>query len=104
GGDLGGVGSGQAQLVAAELDGHGLHAQAQPQAGDAVGPGVAGRRDLALDAPLAEPAGDDDAVEIAQAAFGQQALDLLGLDPLDLDPRPVVEPAVLSALDPPRGG
>ena len=61
--------------------------------------GVAGRGDLALDAPLAEPAGDHDAVEVAEAALGEQALDLLGLDPVDLDLRAVVEAAVLERLD-----
>ena len=65
--------------------------------------GVAGRGDLALDAPLAEAAGDHDAVEVAQAAGGQQALDLLGLDPVDLDLGAVVEAAVLAAPRPPTG-
>ena len=81
--ELGRVGAGQAELVAGELDGHDLHAEAQAEARDAVLAGVVGGRDLALDAPLAEPAGDHDAVEVAQPALGQQALDVLGLDPLD---------------------
>ena len=65
--------------------------------------GVAGGGDLALDAPLAEAAGDHDAVEVAQAALGQQPLDLLGLDPVDLDLGAVVEAAVLAAPRPPTG-
>ena len=97
--ELGRVGAGEAEHVAGELDGHDLHAEAQAEARDAVLAGVVGGRDLALDAPLAEPAGDDDAVEVAQPALGQQALDLLGLDPLDLDLGAVVEAAVLERLD-----
>ena len=78
---------------------HHLHAEAQAEARDVVLAGVAGGRDLALDAPLAEAAGDHDAVEVAQAALGQQALDVLGLDPVDLDLGAVVEAAVLEGLD-----
>ena len=55
---------------------------------------VPGGGDLALDATRPEPARDDDAVEVAQPALGQQPLDLLGLDPLDLDLGAVVEAAV----------
>ena len=62
--ELGRVGPGEAQLVAGELDGHDLHAEAQAEARDGVLAGVVGGRDLALDAPLAEAAGDDDAVEV----------------------------------------
>ena len=47
----------------------------------------------------AEAAGDHDAVEVGQAAGGQQPLDLLGLDPVDLDLGAVVEAGVLEALD-----
>ena len=78
---------------------HHLHAEAEAEARDLVLPGVAGRGDLALDAALAEPAGDHDAVEVAQAALGEQALDVLGLDPVDLDVGAVVEAAVLQRLD-----
>ena len=85
--------------VAGEVDRHHLQAEAQPEARDVVLAGVAGGGDLALGAPLAEPAGDHDAVEVAQAAVGEQALDLLGLDPVDLDLGAVVEAAVLERLD-----
>ena len=58
----------EAEHVAGEVDGHHLQAEAQPEARDAVLAGVAGGGDLALDAALAEPAGDDDAVEVARGA------------------------------------
>ena len=70
-----------------------------PEARHVVLAGVAGGGDLALDAALAEPAGDDHPVEVAQPAGGQQTLDLLGLDPVDLDLGTVVEAGVLEALD-----
>ena len=76
-----------------------LQAEAQAEARDVVLAGVAGGGDLALDAAHAEPAGDHDAVEVAQAAVGEQALDVLGLDPVDLDLGAVVEAAVLERLD-----
>ena len=44
-------------------------------------------RDLALDAADAEPAGDHDAVEVAQATFGEQPFGVVGRDPVDLDLR-----------------
>ena len=68
--------------------GHHLETEAQPEAGDAVLAGELGGGDLALGAPLAEAAGDDDAVEVAETTGGEQALDVLGLDPLDLDLAP----------------
>ena len=50
--------------------------------------GVAGRGDLALDAAEPEAAGDHDAVEVAQPALGEQALGVVGRDPVDLRPAP----------------
>jgi hypothetical protein len=38
------------------------------------------------------PPGITDAVEVAQPALGEQPLDVLGLDPVDLDLRPVKNP------------
>ena len=70
--ELAGVGAGQAQHVAGVLDGHHLHAEAQAEARDVVLAGVAGGGDLALDAALAEAAGDDDAVEVAKPPVGEQ--------------------------------
>ena len=56
-----------------------LQAEAQAEARDVVLAGVAGGGDLALDAADAEPAGDHDAVEVAQAALGEQPLGVVGL-------------------------
>ena len=44
-----------------------------------------------------KPPGIDDAVEITQATGREQPLDVLGLDPCDLDHCAVVEAAVLGA-------
>ncbi len=96
--ELAGVGTRQAEDVPGVVDRHHLEAEAEAEARDVVLAGVAGRHDLPLGASLAEPAGDHDAVELAQATVGEQALDLLGLDPLDLDLAPVVEPTVLERL------
>ena len=76
-----------------------MQAEAQPEARHALLAGVAGGGDLALEAAGAEAAGDDHAVELGQATGGQQAFDVLGLDPVDLDLGAVVEPGVLQALD-----
>ena len=64
----------------------GVHPQANPQIGDALLPGVAGRRDLALEAALAEPPRHQDGIRMGQhgRAFG---LDLLRVDMDDIDPR-----------------
>ncbi len=62
--------------------------------------GVAGGGDLALDPPLAEAAGDDDAVEVAQAVRRPAGpRHLLGLDPVQLDLGAVVVAAVAERLD-----
>src|SRR3546814_13004137 len=73
--------------------------EAQAEARDAGLACIAGRGDLALRSSLTEAARDDDAVEVAQATVGQHALDVLGLDPLDLDVAAVVEAAVLPRFD-----
>src|SRR5439155_13222082 len=92
------VRAGEAADVASEVDHHHLEAEAEPEARDAVVAGVAGGRDLALDPPLAEPAGDDDAVEVAEPAARHQPLDLLGLDPVDLELGPVPVAALAERL------
>ena len=61
--------------------------------------GVAGGRDLALDAAEAEAAGDHDAVELAEATLGEQPLGVVGRDPVDLDPRPARVATVTERLD-----
>ena len=58
----------------------------RPRNGTLVLAGVAGGGDLALDAPEAESAGDHDAVEIAEPALGEQALGVVGRDPVDRAP------------------
>ena len=83
--------------MTAELDGHGVEPEAQAEARDTLLAGVASGGDLPLEPAIAEPAGDDHAVEVGEAPGGEQALDVLGLDPVDLDLGPVVEPGVLQA-------
>ena len=83
--ELGRVGAAHAERVAGVLDGHHLQTEAQPETRDALLARVARRGDLAFDTALAEPAGDHDAVEIAQMVFGEQPGDRLGFDPVDLD-------------------
>ena len=89
----------EAAHVAGEVDGHHLEAEAQPEARHQRLPGEPGGGDLALGAPLAEAARDHDAVEVVQLPGRQHGVDVLGLDPLDLDAGTVVEPAVLHRLD-----
>ena len=60
---------------------------------------VAGSRHHALDAALAEPAGDDDGVERAQAVRRELSRHQLGVDPVELDVRAVVEAGVAQGLD-----
>ena len=54
--------------------------------------------DLALDAPLAEPARHEDAVHAGQQSFGPFALDGLAVDPLDADLRPVMHAGMVEGL------
>ena len=97
--ELGGVGPGQAEHVAGELDRHHVQPEAQPEARDAALPGVGGRRDLPLDPPHPEAPRDHHAVEVGQATLGQEPFDLLGLHPVDLDAGAVVVARVAEALD-----
>ncbi len=87
--ELARVGLGPADHVARELDGRDLHAEAQPEVGNAALARVAHRRDLALDAALAETAGHQHAVDVAQQLGGAVLLDVLALDPAQLDARAV---------------
>jgi hypothetical protein len=66
--ELAGVGVLQAADVARELDAGGLHAEADAEVGNLVLAGVADGVQHALDAALAEAAGDEDAVEALRAA------------------------------------
>src|SRR5205823_9469721 len=85
--------------VAGELDDHHLQAEAESEARDVLLAGEAGGGHLALHPPLAEAAGDDDAVEVLEAAFGEETLDVLGLDPLDVDLGAMVVAAVSEGFD-----
>ena len=91
--------AGEAARVAGELDHRAVQAEAQAEERDLVLACVAGRGDLALDAADAEPAGDDDAVEVAEAALGEQPLGVVGRDPVDLDLRAAGVAAVPQRLD-----
>ena len=66
-----------------------------PEVGDRALAGDPRRRHLALDAALAEAAGDQDPVD----ALEPLGLEVLGVDQLDLDLDAVVEAAVLERLD-----
>ena len=85
--ELARVGAGEAAHVAGELDHRALQPEAQAEERDLVLAGEAGGGDLALDAAEAEAAGDHDAVEVAEAALGEQPLGVVGRDPVDLDLR-----------------
>ena len=85
----------QTEHVSGVLDRHALQPEAQPEAGHVVLPGEAGCGDLALHAALTESAGDDDPVKVPQAVLAEQPLDVLGLDPVDLDVGTVVDAGVL---------
>ena len=71
------------EAVTGELDDHHLHAQADPQVRDVVLARDARGGDHALDAALAEAAGHDDAVELADAVRVDLGGHPLGLEPLD---------------------
>ena len=102
--ELRGVGAGQPALVAGELDHRAVQAEAQTEIRDvAASRAYAGGRDLALDAADAEPAGHDDAVEIVQAALGEQAFGVVGGDPVDLDLGAAARSRRASAPRPPTG-
>src|SRR5437867_8405472 len=55
---------------------------------------MAHRLDLALDATVAETAGDENAVDVAERRAGAVFLDLLGVDPIHVDARIVGDAAV----------
>src|SRR5262249_28599777 len=85
--------------VACKLDHRALHAETQAEVRDLLLACVAGGGNLALDAAYAETARDHDAVELAQATLGEQALGVVGGDPVDLDPGAAGEPTVAQRLD-----
>src|SRR5207245_1622896 len=84
--ELARVGAGQAAHVTRELDDRAVEAEAQAEERQAVLPGEAGGGDLAFDAPEPEAARDDDAVEVLEPPFGEQALGVVRGDPVDQHP------------------
>ena len=89
---------GQADDVAGELDHRALHPQADAEERNLPLAGKADRLDLAFDAALAEAAGHQHAVVAGQQPLGPFALDLLALDPLDADLRPVGDAGMVERL------
>src|SRR5690606_26514690 len=71
--------------VPGELDGRDLHAEADAEIRDVAFTGILGGEDLALDAAVAEAAGDQDAVDVADDRFRAVLLDRLGLYADDVD-------------------
>src|SRR5256886_1783404 len=94
-----GVGAGQAADVARVLDHRALHPEADPEVRDAPLPRVADRLDLALDPPVAEAAGHQDAVDVGEVGLRPLALDVLGVHPPDVHTRLARDPAVGERLD-----
>ena len=83
--ELAGIRVGDPGDVAGIFDHGDLHAQADAEIGYPVLPGVFRRQDHAVDAPVAEAAGDDDAVQRA-AKLPPHVLfrNGLGVDPADV--------------------
>jgi len=73
-----------AEHVAGELDAHHLHPQAEPQIRDVMLASILRRRDLALDAALAEAAGHKDAIGAGQRRQSLGPLSRLRVHPGDL--------------------
>src|SRR5262249_33103451 len=80
--------------AARELDDRELHPEADTEEGNLVRARVADRLDLAFGAAVAEAARDQDRVDVGEELFRAVALDLLGVDVLEIDPHVVREPAV----------
>ena len=74
----------EAADVAGELDGGDLHAEADAEIRDLVFAGVLGGQDLALGAAVAEAAGNEDAVHVADDGLRAVILDGLGVHADDL--------------------
>ena len=85
GDELAGVGVSQCGHVAGKLNDRNLHAQADAQIGDLVFPGVPGCQDHALNAPGAEAAGHQDAVQIPQHLGVVLHGHSFRVDPVDVD-------------------
>src|SRR5262249_11892825 len=98
--ELARIGLAPAHDMARELDGRDLHAEAEPEVGNAALARVLGGQDLALDAALAEAAGDHHPVHVAQELLGAAPrLDRLALDPAEIHAGAVRGPGVDERLD-----
>ncbi len=95
--ELGAVRTRQTGDVARVLDDRELHPQADAEIRDAVHPCMAHRLDLAVDAALAEAAGNQDRIDAVELD-GAVTLQVLGLDEADVDPRPRAQPRVHQRL------
>ena len=91
---LGGVGAGEAGLVAGHVDHGGLHAVADAEIRDAVLAGVLGGGHFALEAAVAEATGHEDGIDASQDA-GALGFDLLRLEPLQRHLGALAQAAVL---------
>lgn len=89
------VGVGEAQHIAGEFHDGQLQAEAQAKERDAVLAGVADCVNLAVDAAVAETAGNQNAADIAEDFIDILRSDLLGVDPFDMDSRMMCHAAVL---------
>src|SRR5690606_24072252 len=74
----------QAELVAGVLNDGDLKAEAEPEVRDAALAGESHGGDLAFDAAVAEAAGDEDAVEVADGVEALRRLERLRVDAADL--------------------
>ena len=97
--ELGGIRVGEAHDVSSELDGHRVQSETEPETGQTALAGVPGRLDLALEPAGAESTGNHQAIELRETILGEEPLDVLSLDPVDLHARAVVEARVLERLD-----
>ena len=84
--------------VARHFDHHHLQPEAEAEAGDPVLACVPGGSHHPLDAPLAEAAGDDDAVELVEPVAGHEVGHDLGVDPFEPHLDAVVEACVAERL------
>lgn len=84
--------------AASELHDSALHAEADAEEGDVALPAKPNGRDLALDAALAEAAGDDDAVDVGESVGDRCLGDLLGVDPAQVELPAVMEAGVFKRL------
>ena len=96
--ELGAAGVLQAADIAGKLDHGALHAQADPEEGDSMRPGIVDRLHLATDAPIAKTAGDQDTVRRAQDLPGIAVLQHPCVNPVDLYRCPVGNAAVTDSL------